>query len=228
MSCSVDVARVTRPREEAEAAYDRISRWYDLLTASSEWKFTRVALDALEVHEGERVLEVAPGTGRALVELARAVGATGRVDAIDISGGMLALSRERLEGEGLASRVSLEKGDAVGLPYDAGSFDAVFSSFALELFDTPDIPLVLGECLRVLRPGGRLCVVAMSAVGADGLISRLYLWGHRAYPRLVDCRPIFTRRAIEEAGFLVVEDRVLSMWRMPAEIVVGMKSPVQE
>ncbi len=56
------------------------------------------------------------------------------------------------------------------MPFETGSLDAVFSSFTLELFDTPDIPVVLGECRRALRDGGRLCVVAMSKQGKLALM----------------------------------------------------------
>ena len=62
--------------------------------------------------------------------------------------------------------------------------DGIFMSFTLELFDTPDIPRVLAECNRVLKPGGRLVVVGMSKEGPQGLLIRAFEWTHQHFPNL--------------------------------------------
>ena len=98
-------------------------------------------------------------------------------------------------------------------------------SFTLELFDTPEIPRVLAECQRVLRPGGRVVVVAVSKVankGTPGLVLKAFEWTHRHFPNLMDCRPIFVSRALEAAGFRVAEKRIEHMW-VPVEIVMAVK-----
>jgi demethylmenaquinone methyltransferase/2-methoxy-6-polyprenyl-1,4-benzoquinol methylase len=95
-------------------------------------------------------------------------------------------------------------------------------SFTLELFDTPEIPLVLAECKRALRPGGRIVVVGMSKEDAHGAVFEMYEWSHRHFPNFVDCRPIFVRRAIKAAGFSVRQARKMSMW-VPVEIVSAVK-----
>ena len=218
-----DIARVTRTREEARAAYDGMSRWYDLVSGRGEKKFVAEGLRLLDAHEGERVLEVGFGTGGALASLATAVGVAGKVSGIDISGGMAATAREKLERLGLAGRVDLVLGDAMCLPCETGSFDSVFMSFTLDLFDTPEMPVVLGECWRVLRAGGRICVVSMSALGRRGFMTRLYLWSHRRLPAFVDCRPIYARRETEDAGFRTLRQKVMSMWGLPVEVVVAEK-----
>jgi ubiquinone/menaquinone biosynthesis C-methylase UbiE len=218
------INRVPRTKEEARAAYDKMSRWYDLLAGSSEQKFVQLGLKKLAVTEGEIVLEIGFGTGHALVALAQAVGKFGKVYGIDISEGMRNVTQKEVGNAGVAERVELRLGDAAQLPFEDHKFDGVFMSFTLELFDTPEIPVVLTQCRRVLRTGGRLAVVAMSKKIDGGLMLRLYEWAHERMPKYVDCRPIYARQSLEAAGFQVVEAAQESMWGLPIEIVVAKNS----
>lgn len=213
-----------RPKAAARAIYDRLSRRYDLLAGTAERKPREAALDLLAPVAGETILEIGCGTGYALSRLARAVGDTGMVHGLDLSRGMLEVARRRLVDAGLADRVSLRVGDGATLPYPDSAYDAVFMSFTLELFDTPEIPLVLAECRRVLRPGGRLAVVALSRK-CKGSLSRamvgLYEWFHERLPGYVDCRPIYIDDALTASGFEVKDRRPMGMWGLPVEAVVG-------
>lgn len=213
--------RVTRSKEAARASYDRMSRWYDLIAGPSEKKYREVGLQKLEPREGERILEIGFGTGHCALALAQAVGDTGRVYGIDISEGMLDIASARI-GD-LSERVKLGRGDGAELPFESDFFDAVFMSFTLELFDTPEIPIVLQECHRVLRRPGRICVVAMSRKEKASLPVRLYEWVHEKLPNYVDCRPIFVRSAVEDNGFQVVDAVEMTMWGLPVDIVLARK-----
>lgn len=217
------ISRVTRSKANARASYDKLSRWYDLLADRSERKHREAGMEKLGIRPGEKVLEIGFGTGHALLVLARAVGDAGRVCGIDISEGMRDRALARLEEAGLTQRVDLACGDAVELPYDDGFFDVVFMSFTLELFDTPEIPVVLGECRRVLGSGGRLGVVAMARGEPPGVMERLYEWAHRKWPKYADCRPIYPALAVKETGFRILDVSQLSMWGLPGEIVLGEK-----
>jgi ubiquinone/menaquinone biosynthesis C-methylase UbiE len=216
------VLRVLQSKDETSAFYDKISPVYDLLSEHSEGPVRQAGIDELAIAPGERVLEIGYGTGHCLAQLAKAVGPGGRVFGIDLSEGMRKWTRERLEKEHLLDRVELSCGDATRLPYKDGSLDAVFMSFTLELFDTPEIPLVLAECRRALRPGGRIGVVSITKEGKDGFAVEAYEWTHRHFPNLLDCRPIFVRRALEDAGFSIKDAILTQMW-VPVEIVVAEK-----
>jgi len=215
--------RVLRSKREAKANYDRIARWYDLAEGFWERKLRSFGLRELGSSEGEIILDVGVGTGTETLALAGSVGESGRVVGIDISSKMLGVARARIEKEGLAGRVSLLQCDAASLPFKAESFDRLFMSFTLELFDTPEIPLVLEEFREVLRPGGRIAIVSLTKSGGGSLARDIYELFHDRFPSVVDCRPIFVRRALEEAGFEVAEATLSSIWGLPVEIVLAEK-----
>jgi demethylmenaquinone methyltransferase/2-methoxy-6-polyprenyl-1,4-benzoquinol methylase len=216
------VLRVFTSKAESKAFYDKIAKVYDLLSEHSEGPVRQAALDSLAARAGEKILEIGFGTGHCLVAIAKAVGRGGKAYGMDISEQMLIHTRALAESEEVADRVDLHCGDATRLPFPNASLDGIFMSFTLELFDTPEIPLVLAECKRVLRAGGRIVLAGMSKEDAHGAVFEMYEWSHRHFPNFVDCRPIFVRRAIEAAGFSVSDSQKLMMW-VPVEIVAAVK-----
>ncbi len=161
-------------------------------------------------------------------QLVDAVGENGKVYGIDISSGMLAVSRRRLEKAGLWDNVELTCDDALQMPYAENQFDAVFLSFVLELFDTPEIPKLLAEIMRVLRPNGRLGVISMSKEGGFAPFVKLYEWFHQAFPQFADCRPIYVKQSIQDAGFQVQVQERLNLMGLPGEMVIGVKKNVDQ
>jgi demethylmenaquinone methyltransferase/2-methoxy-6-polyprenyl-1,4-benzoquinol methylase len=218
-----EISPVNRTKEQARISYNRMSRWYDLMAGWAERKYRLAGLEMLRIQEGEQVLEIGFGTGQCLVILAQTVGDRRPVYGIDISEGMKATAEAKLAKSGYSERVDLSCADAVALPYKAEFFDALFISFTLELFDTPEIPVVLKECYRVLRAGGRLAVVAMAKGEPPRIMERLYEWFHRKWPRYADCRPIYVTQSMKAAGFQIRETARMSMWGLPVEVVLGGK-----
>lgn len=212
--------RVVRTKDQAAESYDRLAPGYDRF-AAFENPNRRRGVRALALGRGEAVLELGYGTGASLVDMARSVGSEGCVAGIDISEGMARVARGRLEREGLGSSVDLRVGDAARLPFSDSTFDAVFASFTLELFDTPEIPVVLGECRRVLKPEGRIGLVAMDAPPRRGLMERLYVWTHRKWPGVVDCRPIPVEAELIAADFRPERVENRRMFGLAVAIVVA-------
>ena len=119
-----------------------------------EWA-DRVA-DAAAVGPGERVLDVACGTGALTRAVAARVGARGAAIGLDVNADMLAVARRK------APALEWRQGRAEALGFDSGRFDAVVSQFGLMFFE--DRRAALAEMMRVLRPGGRLAVAVWDSL----------------------------------------------------------------
>ena len=216
----------SEPHEANRKFYDRISRVYDLLAEADEHKARETGERLLKLISGERVLEIGFGTGNSLINMAESVGPAGKVYGIDVSQGMLEVARAKIAEKGLSDRVELMRGDARELPYGDETFSASFAGFTLELFYPEDIPVVLGQVYRVLQEGGRLGVVSMAKVEPDqhkSLVEKTYIWMHRHFPHIVDCRPIEPEQLLHDAGFTIRNEVNMEIWTMPVKCVVGTK-----
>lgn len=204
--------------------YDRMGKWYDLMAGRSEKQLRRAGLCHLNALHGETILEIGFGTGHSLLEIAEAVGNTGKVCGIDVSRRMLEIAQARTFAAGYGGRIELQCTDAITLPYAENTFDGLFMSFVLEVIELSKIGQFLKECRRVIKTDGRMCIVSMSTEGKRRTMMKLYEWAHTKFPNTVDCRPINAGELIRAAGFGVVEDIVTSFWGLSVEIVRSRKS----
>jgi ubiquinone/menaquinone biosynthesis C-methylase UbiE len=209
---------MTISREQTRQNYDRMSRWYDLF-AASEKKFTEIGLQILGVKAGEYALEIGFGTGHSLITLAHQAANSGLAAGVELSPGMIEVARKRMQDESPERSGKMIRGDGTLLPLAPNSFDVVLLSFTLELFSDDEIPVVLGQCHRILKPEGRLGVISLAK--QDVLACRLYEWGHERWPVLLDCRPIELRKSLKAGGFRVQAAKVQTMWGLPVEIALA-------
>jgi len=200
-----------------------MSRSYALAEGIFEKGLRRKGLQLLSVTPSEVVLEVGVGTGYSLKEIANSVGEKGRAHGIDVTPQMLELTKKRLKKAGFMDRVELYEGDARRMPYQNDKFDAVYMASTLELFDTPDIPVVLNEVKRVLKPSGRLGVASLTKEGKEGsLFIRFYEWLHQKVPKYVNCRPIYVEKLLEDAGYQITKtEELILLGMVPWRIVVA-------
>ena len=144
--------------------FDRVAGRYDLMNDLMSlglhrvWKAFTVELS--RVRPGERVLDVAAGSGDLARAFARRVGPTGEVWVTDINGSMLAVGRDRLLDDGQVCPAV--QCDAEKLPFPDAYFDCVSVAFGLRNMTRKDA--ALAEMARVLKPGGRLLVLEFSKV----------------------------------------------------------------
>ncbi|WP_084479138.1 demethylmenaquinone methyltransferase [Nocardia jejuensis] len=146
-------ASLDKQPHEVASMFDGVAKRYDItntvLSGGQDYFWRRATRKALALRPGERVLDLAAGTGVSTVELGKS-GAW--CVAADFSQGMLAAGRFR--------NVPMVAGDAMALPFADGSFDAVTISYGLR--NVADTDLALREMLRVTKPGGRLVVAEFS------------------------------------------------------------------
>ena len=163
--------------------FDSVASRYDLMNdlmslgLHRAWKAYTVAVAA--VREGERVLDIAGGTGDLARAFARQVGPSGLVVHTDINQAMLGRGRDRLLDEGIVLPTALC--DAEALPFATASFDLVSVAFGLRNMTHKE--RALAEMQRVLRPGGRLLVLEFSKVAPP--LAKAYDWySFKVLPRI--------------------------------------------
>ena len=164
------------------AMFDRIAGFYDVMnsvmTAGLHHGWRRRAVDLARVAPGDRVLDVATGTGDLALELARRVAPGGEVVASDFSQEML--SRARTKAVGASVPVTFEWANAMDLPYADGEFAAATVGFGARNFS--DLDRGLRELARVVRPGGTVVVLEITTPTRPPLSVFYRAWFDRVVP----------------------------------------------
>ena len=203
--------------------YDRLSSYYDTISGGVEKLITKSAINKLEISETGNLLDIGCGTGRGLIELCAKHPTAKNIVGIDISLGMCRKASVKLNQLELYPNSFACQADAIFTPFLSEIFDLILISFAFELF--PDIyyESLCKEIWRLLKPGGTFLVVNIAKSRKNNLISNLYLWAHKQYPQLIDCRPINSPKILENHGFRIIETEKSSLWGIPVATVFAKK-----
>ena len=161
---------------------DRYDLMNDLMSLGIHRLWKRHFVAGCGLRRGERVLDLAGGTGD-IAELARKrVGANGEVVIGDINAAMLRAGRRRMDDAGLVRAFEWLQADAQSLPFADRRFDHVTIAFGLR--NVTDKDAALAEMHRVLKPGGRVHILEFSHVEPRPLARVYDLWSFQALPRL--------------------------------------------
>ncbi|NBC47804.1 MAG: bifunctional demethylmenaquinone methyltransferase/2-methoxy-6-polyprenyl-1,4-benzoquinol methylase UbiE [Gammaproteobacteria bacterium] len=177
---------VKEKASRVRAVFDSVATRYDLMNDLMSlgihrlWK--RRTIELAGVRRGQRVLDLAAGTGDLAEQFARIVGADGGVVMSDINQAMLVQGRERLVDAGIVSNLDYVLADAETLPFAENSFDCVTIGFGLR--NVTHKQYALNEIFRVLRPGGRTLILEFSHPTTKPLAKAYDLYSFSVLPNL--------------------------------------------
>ncbi|EKY02658.1 ubiquinone/menaquinone biosynthesis methyltransferase [Hoylesella saccharolytica F0055] len=150
--------------QQVEQMFDNIAPTYDVLnhrlSGDIDKRWRRKAIAQLAPFRPQKLLDIATGTGDFALLAARMLQPQQLIGA-DISEGMMAVGRQKVQRQGLEKIISFRREDCMQLSFADESFDAVTAAFGIRNFKNLDT--CLRELHRVLRPGGHLCIVELSA-----------------------------------------------------------------
>jgi len=166
--------------------FDSVARNYDLMNDVMSlgihhlWK--KFALELCGLRAGHRVLDLAGGTGDLAIKQAGMVGEKGKVYLADINAEMLRYGRDRVIDRGLIDRIETIQCNAEILPFEDNSFDCITIAFGLR--NVTDKTKALKSMQRVLKPGGRLCVLEFSKPTCQPLEKAYDFYSFKILPQL--------------------------------------------
>lgn len=168
---------------QVEQMFDNIAPTYDLLnhllSLGIDHHWRRAALDTLVPYRPQRMLDVATGTGDFAILAAQRLHPASLLG-VDLSEGMMAVARRKVHEAGLDDTVTFRKEDCLNLTLPDGQFDAITVAYGIRNFQ--DLERGLSEMRRVLRPGGRLVIIELTAPRRFPMKQLFWLYSHVAMP----------------------------------------------
>ncbi len=161
------------------ARYDLMN---DLMSGGIHRIWKRFTIEVSGVRKGQRVLDLAGGTGDLAARFSRLVGTEGQVILADINDSMLKVGRDKLFDNGVCENVQFVQADAQYLPFPDNHFDCITIAFGLR--NVTDKDLALRSMQRVLKPGGRLLVLEFSKPTSETLGKVYDSYSFNVLPRL--------------------------------------------
>lgn len=215
-----EISPINRSKSQARKYYSQISKFYDWLTAG-EKRFIKKGVDLLGIKPGEKIVDVGCGTGTGIKYIQKKLSPKGSLIGFDLSHQMLLESQTKLESDQSGSH--LVQGDTAKSPFKPDQFDGILCTFTLELFPKRDIPNVLNEFRRILKPGGRLVILSL-AQEPHTIAVGIYEWLHKQFPVAFDCRPIPLSAFLQDLSFEIKVSETELYWGLPIESVLCQSS----
>jgi len=206
--------------EKMVQKYNLISPIYDVFGIILESKARARALDISGIRNGERILEVAVGTGLNFREILK-LNPDGWSDGIDISQRMLRRAEKRAVRTGVQN-YRLQLGDSRALPFDDSSFDLLINQYMFDILPATEYTRIMREFKRVLKPDGRLVLVNTTL--PEKARDRTLEWIFFVYPEAFSkCRGVQAEPYLEEFHFRDIRREYVVNLSYPSEVVLSYK-----
>ncbi|OGO97291.1 MAG: bifunctional demethylmenaquinone methyltransferase/2-methoxy-6-polyprenyl-1,4-benzoquinol methylase [Coxiella sp. RIFCSPHIGHO2_12_FULL_44_14] len=174
--------KTTRVKAVFSSVADKYDLMNDLMSLGIQRIWKHFAIHLCAVRTGQRVLDLAGGSGDLTRKLSPLVGKDGHVILADINNAMLEVGRGRLLDEGIFQNIHFVQANAEQLPFAAHSFDRIIIGFGLR--NVTDKAAALQSMYRVLKPGGRLMILEFSAPTSTPLKKIYDFYSFKLLPKL--------------------------------------------
>lgn len=207
--------------ESARRIYDSWGSSYDLF-GFMESNAKRRALELLQPSPGDRILNVGVGTGKEHLLMQQAViseGQSGLAVGLDLSPRMLQVARKRTQAPMLLA-------DAHFQPLASRSFDRLYCAYVLDLIPLAEIPVLLDEYYRLLKPGGMVVLLTLTEGVSTASKAVVGLWKavYRISPfSCGGCRPLEISGLVKDAGFDETAAEIIVQFGVPSQIICAMR-----
>jgi ubiquinone/menaquinone biosynthesis C-methylase UbiE len=210
----------TISQAEIPAVYDSLSKTYDIWGQLAETRARNRALELADIKDGQKILEVAVGTGLAFYEIVKR-NPKGINIGVDISTGMLKKAKKRL-GKLPEANYELKVESAFDLEAEDNYFDLLMNNYMFDLIAFDEMDAILKEFRRVLKKDGKLILVNMTEGETFG--SGIYNLIYRVSPKSFGgCRAVRLSDKLQEHGFEVrTREYYQQMW-FPSEVILALK-----
>lgn len=220
LSMGPEILAARYTHQEIIRKYNWIAPVYDFFGILMESKARQRALEIARIQNGEKILEVAFGTGLNFVEILKR-NPTGWVDGIDVSMKMVEKARKRISKTG-QQNYTLHLCDCRYLPFEDETFDVIMNQYLLDILPVEDFIPILLEFKRVLKNGGRVILANMTK--GERWLNQIYEGIYKLKPPLLaGCRGVMAQPFLEKIGFGESYREFVSQLGFPSEVVRAVK-----
>lgn len=201
--------------EQTQKNYRRVAWFYNMWSALTESKAAEKVIELAQIKNGERIVEIACGTGLVFKEILKK-NPNGFNLGIDLSIDMLSKAK-KLIGDSKGQNFELRQGDVLNLQLQNQTFDKVINNFMIDLMPKEKFDKILSEFYQILKPNG-IAVISVFTKGKR-FGNSFWSWMAKHFPIiLTNCRPVEIGANIINAGFEIEEEIEISQNTFPSKV----------
>ncbi|MCG2459383.1 methyltransferase domain-containing protein [Flavobacteriaceae bacterium F89] len=201
--------------EQTKKDFKQVAWFYNMWSRLTESKAANKVIEYADIHNGERIIEIACGTGVVFKEIVKR-NPEGENLGIDLSNDMLAKARKLLKKED-AKSYELRQGDIFELYIESESYDKLVNNFMIDLMPEETFDEILLAFYKVLKPNG-LAIISTFSFGRKK-VNKFWVWLAGNFPKLLtECRPVEIKNNLKRIGFEIEKEIEISQNTFPSKV----------